>query len=113
MFGQPDIPHRFASWRAITGWRVADPEMSQDQTKRLSTLIAAHMDICTDAACSDLFVTDDVKPEEVRRMERVAAEAMRLDVRQLSSGYATTVASRCPLTISGSLARMRCADWWY
>ncbi|EKM7959070.1 replication endonuclease, partial [Salmonella enterica] len=29
------------------------PEMSQDQVKRLSTLVAAHMSMCLDAACGD------------------------------------------------------------
>ncbi|MFT8139916.1 replication endonuclease, partial [Salmonella enterica subsp. enterica serovar Enteritidis] len=57
------------------------PEMNQDQVKRLSTLVAAHMSMCLDAACGDLFVSDDVKPEEIRQAwERVAAEAMRLEV---------------------------------
>ncbi|WP_101824757.1 replication endonuclease [Klebsiella variicola] len=106
-----------ASHNGLEGLLVL-PEMSQDQTKRLSTLIAAHMDICLDAACSDLFVTDDVKPEEVRQAwERVAAEAMRLDVippafeRLRSKKH-----RRKPVPydlIPGSLARMRCADWWY
>ncbi len=57
------------------------PEMSQDQVKRLSTLVAAHMSMCLDASCSELFVSDDVTPDQMRRAwERVAAEAMRLDV---------------------------------
>ncbi|EFT4442626.1 replication endonuclease, partial [Salmonella enterica subsp. enterica serovar Minnesota] len=57
------------------------PEMNQDQVKRLSTLVAAHMSMCLDSACGDLFVSDDVKPEEIRQAwERVAAEAMRLEV---------------------------------
>ncbi|ECS6591662.1 replication endonuclease, partial [Salmonella enterica subsp. enterica serovar 6,7:-:1,5] len=57
------------------------PEMNQEQVKRLSTLVAAHMSMCLDAACGDLFVSDDVKPEEIRQAwERVAAEAMRLEV---------------------------------
>jgi hypothetical protein len=55
------------------------PEMNQDQVKRLSTLVAAHMSMCLDAACGDLFVSDDVKPEEIRQAwERVAAEACAL-----------------------------------
>ncbi|MCB4176499.1 replication endonuclease, partial [Klebsiella pneumoniae] len=57
------------------------PEMNQDQVKRLSTLVAAHMSMCLDAACGELFSDEDVTPEEIRRSwERVAAEAMRLDV---------------------------------
>lgn len=94
------------------------PEMNQDQVKRLSTLVAAHMSLCLDAACGDLFVTDDIKPEEIRQSwERVAAEAMRLDVippafEQLRRKRRR----RNPVPydlIPGSLARMLCADWWY
>jgi hypothetical protein len=75
--------------------------MNQDQVKRLSTLVAAHMSMCLDAACGDLFVSDDVKPEEIRQAwERVAAEAMRLEVippafEQLRRKSAA--ASRCPM----------------
>lgn len=106
-----------ASHNGLEGLLVL-PEMSQDQTKRLSTLIAAHMDICLDAACSDLFVTDDVKPEEVRKAwERVAAEAMRLDVIPPAfERLRRKKHRRKPVPydlIPGSLARMRCADWWY
>ncbi len=94
------------------------PEMSQDQVKRLSTLVAAHMSMCLDAACGDLFVTDDVKPEEIRQAwERVAAEAMRLDVippafEQLRRKRRRRKPVPYDL-IPGSLARMLCADWWY
>ncbi|HCI6283225.1 TPA: replication endonuclease [Klebsiella pneumoniae] len=106
-----------ASHSGLEGLLVL-PEMSQDQTKRLSTLIAAHMDICLDAACSDLFVTDDVKPEEVHQAwERVAAEAMRLDVIPPAfERLRRKKHRRKPVPydlIPGSLARMRCADWWY
>jgi hypothetical protein len=31
------------------------PEMNQEQVKRLSTLVAAHMSMCLDAACGDLL----------------------------------------------------------
>lgn len=106
-----------ASHNGLEGLLVL-PEMSQDQTKRLSTLIAAHMDICLDAACSDLFVTDEVKPEEVRQAwERVAVEAMRLDVIPPAfERLRRKKHRRKPVPydlIPGSLARMRCADWWY
>lgn len=106
-----------ASHNGLEGLLVL-PEMSQDQTKRLSTLIAAHMDICLDTACSDLFVTDDVKPEEVRQAwERVAAEAMWLDVIPPAfERLRRKKHRRKPVPydlIPGSLARMRCADWWY
>lgn len=94
------------------------PEMNQEQVKRLSTLVAAHMSSCLDTACGDLFVGDDVKPEEIRRSwERVAAEAMRLDVIPPAfEQLRRKKRRRKPVPyelIPGSLARMLCADWWY
>lgn len=94
------------------------PEMNQDQVKRLSTLVAAHMSMCLDAACSELFTDEDVTPEEIRRSwERVAAEAMRLDVIPPAfEQLRRKKHRRNPVPyelIPGSLARMLCADWWY
>lgn len=94
------------------------PEMSQNQVKRLSTLVAAHMSMCLDAACSELFVNDDVKPEQIRQSwEKVAAEAMRLDVIPPAfEQLRRKKRRRKPVPydlIPGSLARMLCADWWY
>ncbi|ECG1709990.1 replication endonuclease [Salmonella enterica subsp. enterica] len=93
------------------------PEMNQDQVKRLSTLVAAHMSMCLDAACGDLFVSDDVKPEEIRQAwERVAAEAMRLEVIPPAfEQLRRKKRRRKPVPyelIPPSLARMLCADWW-
>ncbi|PXW50043.1 bacteriophage replication gene A protein [Grimontella sp. AG753] len=94
------------------------PEMNQEQVKRLSTLVAAHMSMCLDAASGDLFVTDDVKPEEIRKVwERVAAEVMRLEVVPPAfEQLRRKKHRRKPVPydlIPGSLARMLCADWWY
>lgn len=94
------------------------PEMNKDQVKRLSTLVAAHMSMCLDAACGDLFVSDDVKPEEIRQAwERVAAEAMRLEVIPPAfEQLRRKKRRRKPVPyelIPPSLARMLCADWWY
>ncbi|MGE5922982.1 replication endonuclease [Klebsiella quasipneumoniae subsp. similipneumoniae] len=94
------------------------PEMSQDQVKRLSTLVAAHMSMCLDTACGDLFVSDDVKPEKIRKAwERVAAEAMRLEVIPPAfEQLRRKKRHRKPVPyelIPPSLARMLCADWWY
>lgn len=115
---QVSVSFRFmASHDGLEGLLVL-PEMNQDQVKRLSTLVAAHMSMCLDAACGDLFVTDDVKPEEIRQAwERVAAEAMRLDVippafEQLRRKRRRRKPVPYDL-IPGSLARMLCADWWY
>lgn len=94
------------------------PEMNQEQVKRLSTLVAAHMSMRLEAACGELFTDEDVTPEEIRRSwERVAAEAMRLDV--IPPAFEQLCRKkhrRKPVPyelIPGSLARMLCADWWY
>lgn len=106
-----------ASHEGLEGLLVL-PEMNQEQVKRLSTLVAAHMSVCLDAACSDLFVTDDVKPEQMRQSwEKVAAESMRLDVIPPAfEQLRRKKRRRKPVPydlIPGSLARMLCADWWY
>ncbi|MFQ3436428.1 replication endonuclease [Enterobacter bugandensis] len=106
-----------ASHEGLEGLLVL-PEMNQEQVKRLSTLVAAHMSLCLDAACSALFVTDDVKPEQIRQSwEKVAAEAMRLDVIPPAfEQLRRKKRRRKPVPydlIPGSLARMLCADWWY
>lgn len=106
-----------ASHQGLEGLLVL-PEMNQEQVKRLSTLVAAHMGMCLDAACNDLFVSDDVKPEQIRQSwEKVAAEAMHLDVippafEQLRRKKRRRKSVPYDL-IPGSLARMLCADWWY
>ncbi|MBM0415346.1 replication endonuclease [Escherichia coli] len=106
-----------ASHEGLDGLLIL-PEMSQDQVKRLSTLVAAQMSMCLDAACGDLYATDDVKPEEIRKTwERVAAETLRLDVIPPAFEQLRRKRNRrkpVPYElIPGSLARMLCADWWY
>ncbi|MDM3310865.1 replication endonuclease [Citrobacter sp. Cb223] len=115
---QASASFRFmASHEGLDGLIIL-PEMNQEQVKRLSTLVAAHMSSCLDTACGDLFVSDDVKPEEIRQSwERVAAEAMRLDVIPPAfEQLRRKKRRRKPVPyelIPGSLARMLCADWWY
>lgn len=111
------------SYRLMAGSNGLDglldlPGMNQDQVKRLCTLIASHIDICLDEACTTMLVSDVVSPEEIRRIwERVASEAMRLDV--IPPAFDRLVRKknrRKPVPydlIPGSLARMRCADWWF
>jgi len=106
-----------ASHEGLEGLLIL-PEMNQEQVKRLSTLVAAQMSMCLDVACSELFVTDDVKPEQIRQSwEKVAAEAMRLDVIPPAfEQLRRKKRRRKPVPydlIPGSLARMLCADWWY
>ena len=94
------------------------PEMNQEQVKRLSTLVAAHMSTCFSDASEELLTADDVQPEEIRQAwERVAAEVMRLDVIPPAfEKLRRKKRRRKPVPydlIPGSLARMLCADWWY
>lgn len=94
------------------------PEMSQDQVKRLSTLVAAHMSMCLDAGWGDLSASDDVKLEEIRQTwEKVAAETIRLEVIPPAfEKLRRKKRRRKPVPyelIPPSLARMLCADWWY
>ncbi|GAA0498937.1 replication endonuclease [Tatumella terrea] len=106
-----------ASYNGLEGLLIL-PEMSQEQVKRLSTLIAAHMSLCFDTASGDLFVSKNVKPEDIRlAWERVAAEAMRLDVVPPAfEQLRRKKRRRKPVPyelIPPSLARLLCADWWY
>ncbi|TNJ79983.1 replication endonuclease [Klebsiella quasipneumoniae subsp. similipneumoniae] len=106
-----------ASHEGLEGLLVLS-EMNQNQVKRLSTLVAAHMSMCLDAACSDLYSTDEVKPEEIRKTwEQVAAEALRLEVIPPAfERLRRKKQRRKPVPyelIPSSLARMLCADWWY
>jgi len=112
-----------ASFRFMAGHDGLDgllalPEMNQNQVKRLSTLVAAHMSMCLDKASGHLFISDDVTPEQVRQAwELVAAEAMRLDVIPPAfEQLRRKKRRRKPVPydlIPPSLARMLCADWWY
>ena len=56
MYATVGYLHLFALWQSHEGLDglLILPEMSQDQVKRLSTLVAAHMSMCLDAACGDL-----------------------------------------------------------
>lgn len=106
-----------ASYAGLAGLLTL-PEMNQEQVKRLSTFIAAHMDMCLETACNELFTGDNELPEQIRRVwERVAAEAMRLDVIPPAfEQLRRKKRRRNPVPydlIPGSVARMRCADWWY
>lgn len=106
-----------ASHNGLDGLLVL-PEMNQNQVKRLSTLVAAHMSMCLDRASDHLFVIDEVKPEQIRQAwEIVAAEAMRLDVIPPAfEQLRRKKRRRKPVPydlIPPSLARMLCADWWY
>ncbi|WP_058973342.1 replication endonuclease [Type-D symbiont of Plautia stali] len=97
---------------------LALPEMNQNQVKRQSTLIAAHMSMCLDKASGHLFITDNVTPEQIRQAwELVAAEAMKLDVIPPAfEQLRRKKRRRKPVPydlIPPSLARMLCADWWY
>lgn len=115
---QVSVSFRFMAGHDGLDGLLSLPEMNQDQVKRLSTMVAAHMSVCLDEACSALSSTDDVKPEEIRRTwERVADETMRLDVIPPAfEQLRRKKRRRKPVPydlIPPSLARMLCADWWY
>ncbi|WP_130835437.1 replication endonuclease [[Erwinia] mediterraneensis] len=92
--------------------------MNQEQVIRLATLVAAHMDLCLINASDGLLGRDDVTPEEIRRVwEYVASETLRLNITPPAfERLRRKKHRRKPVPydlIPGSLARMRCADWWY
>lgn len=108
---------RMASHENLDGLLIL-PELDQKQVKRLATAVAAHMDIVMNAACDEILVGDDVVPEEIRRIwERMAEEAARLDIIPPAFDRLKKKRNRrkpVPYDlIPGSLARMRCSDWWY
>ncbi|CCG88513.1 putative replication endonuclease from prophage-like region [Erwinia piriflorinigrans CFBP 5888] len=115
---QASASFRFMASRDGLDGLLVLAEMDQHRVKRLATLVSAHMSICLEEASNALFTADEVKPEEIRRVwERVAAEAMRLDVIPPAfEALRRKKHRRKPVPyelIPGSLARMLCADWWY
>ncbi len=101
-----------ASHEGLDGLLIL-PEMSQDQVKRLSTLVAAHMSMCLDAACGDLYVTDDVKPEEIRktwkRWQRKPCIWMSSRLRLSNSAGKETAVNPCPMNSFRVRWRVCCA----
>ncbi|WP_375546915.1 replication endonuclease [Erwinia pyrifoliae] len=94
------------------------PAMNQNEVKQISTRVSACMDICLIDASEALMTEKNVTEEQIWRVwERVAAEASRLDVTPPSFEQLRRKRNRRkPVNydlIPGSLARMRCADWWY
>lgn len=115
---QASASFRFMASRDGLDGLLVLAEMDQHRVKRLATLVSAHMSLCLEEASNALFTADEVKPEEIRRVwERVAAEAMRLDVIPPAfEALKRKKRRRKPVPyelIPGSLARMLCADWWY
>ncbi|HEC2625631.1 TPA: replication endonuclease [Raoultella planticola] len=112
------------SFRAMAGRDSLDqllrlPELNQRDVKRLSTLVAAHIDMIFIQLCDEMLTDEMASPVVILDLyRRVAAEVLRLDV--IPPGYE---ALRCKHNrrkpkavnydlIPGALARMRCADWW-
>ena len=91
---------------------------TQNQVKKIATSLAAHMNMCMNDASESLMQRDDVTADEVHQVwERVATEAMRLDVTPPAFDRLKSKKRRrkeIPYDlIPGSLARMCCANWWY
>ncbi|SWZ90127.1 replication protein A [Klebsiella pneumoniae] len=92
-------------------------ELNQREVKRLSTLVAAHIDMIFIQLCGEILTDELASPIVILELyRRVAAEVSRLDV--IPPGYEALRSKhnrRNPINyelIPGALARMRCADWW-
>lgn len=92
-------------------------ELNQREVKRLSTLVAAHIDMIFIQLCGEMLTDELASPIVILELyRRVAAEVSRLDV--IPPGYEALRSKhnrRNPINyelIPGALARMRCADWW-
>ncbi|SXD06824.1 replication protein A [Klebsiella quasipneumoniae] len=92
-------------------------ELNQREVKRLSTLVAAHINMIFIQLCGEMLTDELASPIVILELyRRVAAEVSRLDV--IPPGYEALRSKhnrRNPINyelIPGALARMRCADWW-
>ena len=115
---QQSASFRFIASRDGLDGLLSLPAYSQQDVKQLATRVAARMDIVMMDTSDDLMTKKNVTPDEIRQVwERVAAETLRLDV--IPPAYEQLRRKRrrrqpVPYDlIPGSLARMRCADWWY
>lgn len=110
------------SFRAMAGRDSLDqllrlPELNQREVKRLSTLVAAHIDMIFIQLCDEMLTDELASPVVILDLyRRLATEVLRLDV--LPPAYEALRSKhnrRNPINydlIPGALARMRCADWW-
>lgn len=92
--------------------------MNSGQVRRLSALVAGHMNLCLEQACGDQAEYANLTPEAIRGIwMRVAGEAQRLGVIPPAfDALKDKTTRRRPVPyerIPGSLARMCCAGWWY
>lgn len=101
-----------ASHEGLEGLLVL-PEMNQDQVKRLSTLVAAHMSMCLEAACGDLYSTDEVKPKKSARrgnwLQRKRCALMLSRQRLSVCDVRNAAASLCPMSLFPARWRVCCA----
>ncbi|WP_323083043.1 replication endonuclease [Klebsiella quasipneumoniae] len=110
------------SFRAMAGRDSLDqllrlPELNQREVKRLSTLVAAHIDVIFIQLYDEILTDELASPVLILDLYRhLATEVLRLDV--LPPAYEALRSKhnrRNPINydlIPGALARMRCADWW-
>ncbi|WP_279050078.1 replication endonuclease [Cedecea davisae] len=113
------------SFRAMAGHEGLDallrlPELNQREAKRLSTMVAAHMDNIFIEACDEAIneAQGDLTPARILNIyRRLAMEALRLDV--LPPEYEKLREKRRrrkPIPydlIPSALLRIRCSDWWH
>ncbi|WP_404691994.1 replication endonuclease [Raoultella ornithinolytica] len=110
------------SFRAMAGRDSLDqllrlPELNQREVKRLSTLVAAHIDMIFIQLYDEILTDELASPVVILDLyRRLATDVLRLDV--LPPAYEALCNKhnrRNPINydlIPGALARMRCADWW-
>ncbi|MGI1608801.1 replication endonuclease, partial [Klebsiella michiganensis] len=106
------------SFRAMAGRDSLDqllrlPELNQREVKRLSTLVAAHIDMIFIQLCDEMLTDELASPVVILGLyRRLATEVLRLDV--LPPAYEALRSKhnrRNPINydlIPGALARMRC-----
>lgn len=115
---QMPVSFRHAAGRDGIDGLLRLPELNQKEVKRLSTLVAAHIDNVFIQISDAALACDDITPADILEIyRRVAAEVVRFDV--IPPAYEALRKKRRrrkPINfdlIPGALARMRCADWWH
>lgn len=115
---QQSASFRFMASRDGLDGLLSLPGYGQQEVKQLAVRVSAHMNICLMDASDALMSERNVSAHQIWQVwERVAAEMLRLNVIPPAFEQLRRKRNqRKPINdnlIPGSLARMRCADWWY
>lgn len=116
--GQISASFRFMASRDGLDGLLCLPAYNQQEVKQLAVRVSAWLDLCIVEASEKVMIAERVTPDDIWRVwERVAVETLRLDVTPPAwEPLRPKRNRRKPVPydlIPGSLARMRCADWWY